>query len=137
MEEIPILVEFGRDEILGFVRITKDLSKKLAAAMGELVIAPSQVMIEDDSNVVRTFAIRLKNPRKNLSADGSGVVYNITEIYYRDIHGKLLWKTKMTFKRLHSVGESLVWGYKNYIVRRVAVADNVQHVNLEKDSAGV
>ncbi len=40
----------------------------------------------------------------------------------------------MTFKRLHSVGEILVWDYKNYIVRRVAVVDRVQHVNLEKGS---
>ena len=57
--------------------------------------------------------------------------YAVTEIYYRNIRGDVLWTTPMMFKRLHGVGEELVWGHMRYIVKRVAVADNIQHVNVE------
>ena len=62
-------------------------------------------------------------------------MYKITEIHYRDIYGKLLWKTEMVFSRLHGVGETLVWDYQEYTVHRVAVVDNIQHVNLEPMNA--
>jgi hypothetical protein len=57
--------------------------------------------------------------------------YNVTHTHYRDIYGNLLWHEPMTFKRLHAVGEEIVEDFKLYIVRRVAVATTVQHVNLE------
>jgi len=58
--------------------------------------------------------------------------YHITEIHYRDIYGSLLWKDKMIFSRLHGVGEEMVEKSVHYIVKRVAVADDVQHVNIEE-----
>jgi hypothetical protein len=57
--------------------------------------------------------------------------YHIAEIHYRDIYGNLLWKDPMIFSRLHAVGEDFVNDYVKYVVRRVAVADDVQHVNVE------
>lgn len=58
--------------------------------------------------------------------------YKITEIHYRDIYGNLLWKEKMIFSHLHAVGETIVENYILYRVRRVAVADDIQHVNIER-----
>lgn len=58
-------------------------------------------------------------------------MYKIDEIHYRNIFGQLLWKEKMIFSRLHGIGEELIADCKTYIVKRVAVADNVQHVNIE------
>ena len=55
----------------------------------------------------------------------------ITETHYRDYNGKLLWKEKMIFSRLHAVGEEMVSDGIEYKVRRVAVADNIEHVNFE------
>lgn len=58
-------------------------------------------------------------------------MYNITEVHYRDIYGKLIWKDNIVFRSLWGVGNELVHDSKNYIVRRVAVADEIQHVNIE------
>jgi len=55
----------------------------------------------------------------------------VTETHYRDYNGKLLWKEKMVFSRLHAVGEEMIVDGVEYKVRRIAVADNVQHVNFE------
>jgi hypothetical protein len=56
--------------------------------------------------------------------------YNIKEIHYRNIYGKLLWKEPMIFRRLYAVGQDFIENYKKFIVVRVAVADDVQHVNI-------
>jgi len=61
--------------------------------------------------------------------------YHLTEIHYRDLYGHLLWRTPMLFKRLHGLGEELMWAGQRWMVRRVAVADQVQHVNLEPGAA--
>lgn len=37
----------------------------------------------------------------------------------------------MIFTRLHAIDDEFVEDYKTYVVKRVAVADNVQHVNIE------
>ena len=58
--------------------------------------------------------------------------YNITKVHFRDIYGALLWSEPMRFRRLYSVGGELVVNYVGYTVRRVAVADNIQHVNIER-----
>ena len=58
--------------------------------------------------------------------------YRIDTIHYRDIYGSLLFQTPMIFKRLHGVGEEMVENHIHYIIRRVAVVDNIQHVNLER-----
>jgi len=58
--------------------------------------------------------------------------YKIDEIHYRDIFGRLLWKEPMIFKRLHAVDEEIVEKGKPYVVKRVAVVDNIQHVNIEE-----
>ena len=55
----------------------------------------------------------------------------VTETHYRDYNGKLVWKEKMVFSRLHAVGEVMIVDSVEYKIRRVAVADNVQHVNFE------
>jgi len=60
--------------------------------------------------------------------------YQIEKIHYRNIYGKLLWENPMIFKRLHAVGELFIENSVEYIVRRVAVADNIQHVNIEKSN---
>ena len=57
--------------------------------------------------------------------------YNITEIHYRDIYGNLIWKDEIIFRSLWGIGNEIIHDYKRYIVRRVAVADNIQHVNIE------
>ena len=68
-----------------------------------------------------------------LEFDGGGMTeYNIDKIHYRDIYGDLLWEEPMIHERLHAVGEKFIYFSIEYIVRRVAVADNIQHVNVEK-----
>jgi hypothetical protein len=49
---------------------------------------------------------------------------------YRDYSGNLLWSESMQFSRLHGVGEIMTEKGKTYRIRRVAVADHIQHVNL-------
>ena len=58
--------------------------------------------------------------------------YNIDTIYYRDICGNLLFQSPMIFKRLHGIGEEIVEKGIGYVVKRVCVADNIQHVNITK-----
>jgi protein gp37 len=41
-----------------------------------------------------------------------------------------VWNPVVCFKRLHGVDEKIVDEYVHYIVKRVAIADNIQHVNL-------
>lgn len=58
--------------------------------------------------------------------------YKVGKIHYRDVYGKLLWEEPMIFSRLHAVNEQFIEDSISYAVRRVAVADNIQHVNIEK-----
>lgn len=58
--------------------------------------------------------------------------YHIDKIHYRDIYGNLLFETPMVFKRLHGADEEIVMDSIWYVVKRVAVVDNVQHVNIVK-----
>jgi pyoverdine/dityrosine biosynthesis protein Dit1 len=60
-------------------------------------------------------------------------MYNIKEIHYRDIYGRLIWKDEIVFSSLWGIGNEIIYDYQRYIVRRVAVADTVQHVNIELD----
>ena len=55
----------------------------------------------------------------------------IKRIHYRDVDGTLLWSDRMIFSRLHGVGEEMRKDGIDWRVRRVAVANDVQHVNLE------
>ncbi len=57
--------------------------------------------------------------------------FKIATIDYRDFYGNLLWSEAMIFNRLHAVGETIVMNSKEYKIRRVAVADTVQHVTFE------
>ncbi len=63
-------------------------------------------------------------------------MYKIDEIHYRNMFGKLLWKEKMVFVRLYAIDDEFVEDYKTYVIKRIAVADNVQHVNIEGASKG-
>ncbi len=56
----------------------------------------------------------------------------INRIHYRDATGKLLWSEPMRFKRLWDVGAVLMENYRHYRVLRVALANDVQHVNLTR-----
>ncbi len=58
-------------------------------------------------------------------------MYKIDEIHYRNMFGQLLWKEKMIFMRLYAIDDEFIEDYKTYVVKRVAIADNVQHVNIE------
>ena len=55
----------------------------------------------------------------------------ITEIHYRSVVGTLLWTESMIYKRLWSVGEDFVANHIIYLVKRVSLADGIQHVNVE------
>lgn len=51
---------------------------------------------------------------------------------YYDMQGHLLWEEPMRFSRLDSVGDYLIHEGVEYSVRRAAVAQGVQHVNLAR-----
>lgn len=55
----------------------------------------------------------------------------VLHIHYRDLRGNLLWQEDMIFRRLYAVGQDLVHNSRNYRVHRVALADGVQHVNIQ------
>ncbi len=57
---------------------------------------------------------------------------HITEIHFRDIYGKLLWKEPMILSRLFAIGDEIVENRQDYVVRRIAVASTIEHVNIEK-----
>lgn len=56
----------------------------------------------------------------------------ITRIDYRDMTGALIWSDKMVFRRLWRVGQSFTANSTSWVVRRVALADGTQHVNVER-----
>lgn len=58
---------------------------------------------------------------------------DVKTIHYRTYAGVLLWEERMIFSRLYAVGDRIVENGKHYVVHRVAVADDVQHVNFRKD----
>ena len=51
--------------------------------------------------------------------------YKIDIIHYRDIYGKYLWEEPMIFRRLYHIGQDLVSNSITYIVKRVAIVDNI------------
>ena len=55
----------------------------------------------------------------------------ITEIHYRSAVGALLWTEPMIYKRLWAVGQDFVENRIIYLVKRVSLADGIQHVNVE------
>jgi hypothetical protein len=55
----------------------------------------------------------------------------MNEIHYRNLKGRLLWKDDYVFRRMWGVGNEIIHNYVKYIVRHVAIVDDVQHVNLE------
>jgi hypothetical protein len=59
-------------------------------------------------------------------------MYDIRETHIRDIYGRFLWAEpiKEDF-RLFNVGEEFIIDEVKYKVERIAVVDNVQHVNIE------
>lgn len=57
----------------------------------------------------------------------------IEGIHYRDMSGELLWQTPMNLSRLWALGDDLIADGKKWIVRRVALADTIQHINVEPD----
>jgi hypothetical protein len=59
-------------------------------------------------------------------------MYDIRETHFRDVYGRFLWAEpiKEDF-RLFNVGEEFIIDEVKYRVERIAVVDNVQHVNIE------
>ena len=57
--------------------------------------------------------------------------YSIVCTHYRDIYGKMLWSRGFVSSRLYAVGDVITYDFKDYTVRRVAVANKTEHVNLE------
>jgi hypothetical protein len=62
---------------------------------------------------------------------------NIKKIHYRNVYGRLLWEEPMVFSSLQGAGEDIVKNYIRYRVKRVAVVDDVQHVNLDTEATEV
>jgi hypothetical protein len=52
-------------------------------------------------------------------------------IHFRDAAGELLWCSPASFPRLLRIGEKVCRQEVVYVVRRVSLADGVQHVNLD------
>jgi hypothetical protein len=58
--------------------------------------------------------------------------YRVAKIHYRDLYGALLWEEPMVFRRLYATGDVIVHDGGTYIVRRVALADDIQHINMTR-----
>lgn len=56
--------------------------------------------------------------------------YTVERTHVRDLSGRLLFEKPMMLSRLHAIGEVFVHDKVGYVVKRVAVADDVQHVNV-------
>ena len=56
--------------------------------------------------------------------------YEIDTIHYRDKFGKLLYEELMIFSSLHGIDEIIVMNNIDYKVIHVAIADNIEHVNV-------
>lgn len=54
----------------------------------------------------------------------------VREIHYGDMDGILLWTEPMIYKRLWSVGQNFITDHKEYLVKRVSLADGIQQVNI-------
>jgi len=58
--------------------------------------------------------------------------YNITISHFRDIYGNLLWPEPLDEEnRLYEIGEVHTRGAGDFRIVRVAIADHIQHVNVE------
>lgn len=58
-------------------------------------------------------------------------MYNIAHTHFRDITGKLLWVEPISEEnKLYNLGEKLSFGEIKYQIKRMAVVDNTQHVNV-------
>lgn len=53
--------------------------------------------------------------------------------HFRNARGDLLWIDPLVMARLHAPGETVVHNSIRYIVKRVALAAGVQHVNVEPE----
>ena len=57
--------------------------------------------------------------------------YDITHNRFSDIYGRLLWVEPFDNEhRLYRVGETVPRDYVSYLVERVALAENTQHINV-------
>lgn len=56
----------------------------------------------------------------------------INEVHYCDPDGNLIWKDNIVFRRIWGVGNTLIHDSKSYIVRRVAIANSIEYVNVEE-----
>lgn len=58
--------------------------------------------------------------------------YNITHTDFRDIYGKFLWSEPLKEEsRLYRLGETFPEADVTYRVERMALVENVQHVNVQ------
>ena len=69
---------------------------------------------------------------------GSILSYDIRETHFRDIYGKFLWsEPPKTNFRMNQVGESFYREGEQFRVARVAIAESIEHVNLEHHPEGI
>jgi len=57
--------------------------------------------------------------------------YDITTTNFRDLYGRFLWAEPLDSEfRLFRVGETVPGDNGDYLVERVALSENTQHVNV-------
>lgn len=56
--------------------------------------------------------------------------YKIDTVHYRDEFGNLIFEESMIFSKLFAIGDEIIQDKIAYKVTRVAVVDNIQHVNM-------
>ena len=63
---------------------------------------------------------------------GSEPGYDIRITHFRDIYGKFLFSEEITdANRIYQIGETFPVENNLFKIQRVAIADNIQHVNVE------
>lgn len=63
--------------------------------------------------------------------------YNIEFTKYTNVYGESLWEEPFYFGRLHGAGDSFISGGIYFEIRRVAILDNTEIINLETKRTSV
>lgn len=58
--------------------------------------------------------------------------YEVKKTMFTDIHGKKLWEEHGSFSKLYAVGQTLIANNITFRVKRVAILNNLQIVNVEE-----
>lgn len=88
------------------------------------------IIADIDYDIVSSHSFWVSTLFQGLKGTNPMSKYKIDTIHYRDKFGKLLYEEPMIFSSLHGVDETMVFNRTDYKVVRVAVVDNIQHVNM-------